>query len=260
MLSKNKIKHLQSLTRKKGRDEFRLFMAEGPKVVEELLDADNIDVLEVYATATWLSAHAPRLSTLARAGYEGKSAAPPVITEITDKELKQVSALTTPNQVIAVARQPVYPNGPELRGRITLLLDSIQDPGNLGTIIRCADWFGIQNVICSPTCADAWNPKVVQSTMGSIARVRVTATNLMAFLDEHAGITDPLPVMAAALDGSSLDQVKGIQEGLLIIGNESRGISQDLMARATHRITIPRTGRAESLNAAVATGIILSHL
>ena len=139
---------------------------------------------------------------------------------------------------------------------MTLVLDSIQDPGNLGTIIRIADWFGIKQVVCSPACADIYNPKVVQSTMGSIGRVDVFYTELLAWL----AMKQDIRIYASALEGQDVSKMPKLKEGLIIIGNESKGIHPDILARANVKITIPRMGEAESLNAAVATGIILSHI
>jgi TrmH family RNA methyltransferase len=142
------------------------------------------------------------------------------------------------------------------KGTISLLLDAIQDPGNLGTIIRIADWFGVPSIICSENCADMYNPKVVQSTMGSLGRVNVEYTNIEKWLEKNNGIK----AYAAALNGKNVQQVKGVTEGIIVIGNESKGISEAILQRCTEKITIPKTGQAESLNAAVATGIILSHI
>ena len=137
-----------------------------------------------------------------------------------------------------------------------MLLDNIQDPGNLGTIIRLADWFGIRQVICSPDSADAFNIKTVQSTMGSIGRVQVKYEDPLTYIDSR----QDLPVFATALGGKSLYQMERIPDGILVIGNESRGIGEALLKRIPYHITIPRIGEAESLNAAVAAGIVLSHL
>ncbi|RYY18244.1 MAG: RNA methyltransferase, partial [Chitinophagaceae bacterium] len=158
--------------------------------------------------------------------------------------------------------KPVFEDGLNEPGRsegagpLILMLDNIQDPGNLGTIIRCADWFGIRQIVCNTGSADNFSPKVVQSTMASIARVAVYYMDLPEFLVANKG----LPVYAAALGGKPLNQYPVADHGILVIGNESKGISPEVMALATDRITIPRRGKAESLNAAVAAGIILSHL
>ncbi len=225
-------------------------MAEGPKVVAELLAESALQVQDVFATETWAE-------KLERAVRDGGG----TMTEVGDQALKRLSSLTTANGVVAVFSMPNLPSWPpdDETAALSLILDTIQDPGNMGTIIRCADWFGVRNIICSASCADAFNSKVIQATMGSITRVRVYyEDDLAGFLDEHRG--DKL-VMAAALDGESVHHVKPATTGdFLIIGNEARGISEGLLARADKVVTIPRLGQAESLNAGVATGILLSHL
>jgi TrmH family RNA methyltransferase len=136
------------------------------------------------------------------------------------------------------------------------MLDDIQDPGNMGTLIRIADWFGIENIICSENCVECYNPKVVQATMGSLARVNILYTDLMAFIQKNKKIN----IYAAALSGASVFEMEKIKEGIILIGNEAKGIHSDLLKLAFKKITIPSFGHAESLNAAVATGIILSHV
>jgi RNA methyltransferase, TrmH family len=240
MLIKSQVKYIQSLSHKKLRDSEEVFVAEGPKLINELLSA-NIPVQQLFAVKEWIQEHRPM-------------AVP--VNEVSDSELERISLLQTPNQVLGIFKKPVFPAHRPLRNTISLMLDTIQDPGNLGTIIRCADWFGIPHIFCSPDCADAFNPKVVQSSMGSIARVQVTYTPLHELL---SGEPD-LPTYAAVLGGTDLRQLPPVKEGIIIIGNESKGISDQVLALSRHRITIPRKGQAESLNAAVATGIILSHL
>ena len=136
------------------------------------------------------------------------------------------------------------------------MLDGIQDPGNLGTIVRCADWFGVTTIICSMDCVDVFNSKVVQSTMGSICRVHVIYDDLTTFIGQHSTVD----VYAATLEGKDISNHPRIEKGIILIGNESKGIRPELLAIVKHHITIPRRGNAESLNAAVATGIVLSHL
>lgn len=242
MLVKSQVKYIQSLSQKKLRDEEGVFVAEGPKIINELLSAGHMPLRQVFATAEWLGSQ-PGLP----AG---------IAVEITDSELERISFLQTPNQVLGIFRKPELSAGVDLRHKISLVLDTLQDPGNLGTIIRCADWFGIDTVICSHDSADVFNPKVVQATMGSIGRVQVIYEDLPAFLQQHSSI----PVYAATLDGKPLHELPPVQKGFILIGNESKGIGAALLAKATHRVTIPRKGKAESLNAAVATGIILSHI
>ncbi|PZR26180.1 MAG: RNA methyltransferase [Citrobacter freundii] len=243
MLGKSKLKYIQSLGQKKHRDDERLFVAEGPKIVAELLqDAPGL-VSEVYALSSWIEGRQDTAVSYA-------------VTEVSEVELARISQLQTPNQVLAVLRQfPVSPV-PSLKGTVALALDTIQDPGNLGTIIRIADWFGIPRIICSHDCADQYNPKVVQSTMGSIGRVQVHYTDLPAWLASQNDVR----VYAAALEGQDISQMNRLSEGVIVIGNESKGISPAVMEKVNVRITIMRKGKAESLNAAVATGIIASHL
>ena len=239
MLSKKEVKDIQSLRHKKFREETGLFTAEGPKIVSELMQLIPQQFDAVYALKEWLQLHeAPGIKCV----------------EIDERTLEKISQLQTPNTVIAVIRQfePVKPSAAE---RLTLYLDAIQDPGNLGTIIRIADWFGIRDVVCSEGCADLYNSKVVQSTMASIARVNVYYDQNLQWLKHESA-----PKYAAALDGESLYASGKADSGVLMIGNESKGLSPEAMQLATRKLTIPRKGEAESLNAAVATGIILSHL
>jgi len=172
---------------------------------------------------------------------------------ISEAELSRISQLQTPNQVLAVIRQ--FPSVEPPSNVPVLYLDTIQDPGNLGTIIRIADWFGVNHIVCSRHCADLYNPKTVQSTMASIGRVNV-------FLDENENwlSLQNRPVFAATLHGSPLTPGMLLADGILLVGNESKGIRPEFISLATDQITIPRIGQAESLNAAVATGILLSHL
>ena len=164
--------------------------------------------------------------------------------------------MSTPNQVLAIAKKIEWESEAIIKGNISLALDEIQDPGNMGTIIRLADWFGLKNIFCTINCADAYNPKVVQASMGSITRVRIEYTDLHLLLEKN----NELRIYATALNGRDITKIEKLNEGIIIIGNESKGISDEILALANARLTIPRKGKAESLNAAVATGIILSHL
>jgi TrmH family RNA methyltransferase len=242
MLVKSQVKYIQSLGHKKYRDEEGAFIAEGPKLISELLAADNIDLIDLFATKEWMEMN------------DGLISKKPY-TEIKELELKRLSFLTTPNQVIGIFRKPVFPEI-KLKGEITLVLDNIQDPGNLGTIVRTADWFSVRQIVCSEDCADVFNPKVVQATMGSICRVQTFYTEVPEFFKKHKDI----PGYATALEGEKISEIKPIKEGIIVIGNESKGISKELLNLIQHRITIPGKGGAESLNAAVATGIVLSHV
>ena len=240
MLSKKEIKDIQSLSQKKFRDELKLFVAEGPKIVSELIQLIPRQIVKLYATKEWIQFNRLSMQTIN-------------VVEVNDDELERLSQLQTPNQVIAIIKElsPEKPDG----SLFTLYLDIIQDPGNFGTIVRTADWFGIKNIVCSVGCADLYNPKVVQSTMASIARVNVFYDEKENWLKEQS-----IPIYAATLQGSSLYEHSKVEGGILIIGNESKGIRKEILQYATEQITIPKKGNAESLNAAVATAIILSHL
>ena len=240
MLSKKEVKDIHSLSLKKHRDETKLFVAEGPKIVEELIQLAPFNVLGVYGLEDWTSSHTDL----------GESV---TIETINTEVLEKISHLKTPNKVLAVLQQFISER-PVVES-VALYLDTIQDPGNFGTIIRIADWFGIENVICSAGCADLYNPKVVQSTMGSVARVKVFYD-----LDGSWIAGQKLPVYGAVLEGNSIYDHPKISKGIIMIGNESKGISKELQEILTEKITIPKKGKAESLNAAVATGIILSQL
>ena len=240
MITKNQVKYIQSLGQKKCRDADHVFIAEGPKIVNELLMAENCNVIQIYALKDWIN------NTKTNAE----------LTEVSQDELKKISQLTTPNQVLAIAKMLSREGDPVAKGTISLALDTIQDPGNMGTIIRLADWFGIKNVFCSLECADVYNPKVIQASMGSITRVRIEYSDISSFLKEN----NDLSIYAAVLNGRDITKMEKISEGIILIGNESRGISEEILRLANVQITIPGKGKAESLNAAVATGIILSHL
>lgn len=244
MLSKAQIKYIQSLQHKKYRQKFGQFIAEGDKIVQELLRSGK-DVQAVYATRDWLLDH--RGLAESATGMDVQEVEPPA--------LKQMSSLSTPNQALALVNIPPAPE-PVLSGQVTIVLETIQDPGNLGTIIRIADWFGIRQIICSPDCVDAYNAKTIQSTMGSIMRIPVIVKDIPELLAGNKNI----PSYAATLHGDNIAGTPKITEGLVLIGNESRGLSEKVLALCSHRITIPRIGQAESLNAAVATGIICGRL
>jgi TrmH family RNA methyltransferase len=240
MLVKSQVKYIQSLGDKKFRDAEGAFVAEGARLVKELLESPNISLINGYATKDWLLEN----EALTGGGH--------AFTEVSLPELGRISHMSTAAKVVGIFRKPVFPVVERPEG-ITLLLDDIQDPGNVGTIVRTADWFGVRRVVCSPRTANLFHPKVVQSTMGSIARVEVLYRDLMQYLDLHPGI----PLFATVLDGEPLDQQKKISEGMVLIGNEARGIRKELVDRAHHRIRIPGHGSVDSLNVGVAAGIVL---
>jgi TrmH family RNA methyltransferase len=237
MISKNELKYIQSLYHKKVREETGLFVAEGVKLVNELLHS-NFVVKKIYAVKEWKPA----------ADFNA-------INIIEQFELEKISNLSTPNQVLALVEQKKLLHEPFQKNNLVLVLDGIQDPGNLGTIIRIADWFGINQIVASEDTADIYNSKVVQSSMGSIIRVNVWYKNIEQWLN-----TSTTPVYGALLNGVIIYETQKISEGILVIGNESKGIRSNILPFIQHAITIPAKGNAESLNAAVATGIILSHL
>jgi TrmH family RNA methyltransferase len=243
MLSKAQIKYIQSLQHKKNRQKSGQFTAEGDKIVLELLTGGL--AREVYATDDWVDEQEALL-----AKFSGVR-----VTVVEPHVLKQLSALTTPNRAMALLDIPPATAAAPLAGTVALALESIQDPGNLGTIIRIADWFGISRVYCSPDCVDIYNPKTIQATMGSFARVQVVESDIVQLLQQSG-----VPGYAATLHGHNITEFEPIKEGILLIGNESRGLSQPVIAHSTHHITIPRLGGAESLNAAIATGIICGRL
>lgn len=243
MITKAQVKEIQSLTRSKGRAENRAFLAEGDKLAKEWLRSDR-QIRYVVALAGWIEKNDPLL----RRHTEAK------VLKVSTSELERVSAQTSPNEAIIVAE---LPDAPKMlpNNEWALVLDTIQDPGNLGTIIRIADWFGIQHVVCSPGCADFYNPKVVASAMGGHLRVQLHETELVPFL-ENCG----MPVIAATLGGKPMESVEKLKAAALLIGNESKGLSEEVLSRATTQITIPRRGGAESLNAAVSAGILVAQL
>lgn len=245
MISRNEVKYIQSLYHKKNRDEDGVFIAEGVKLLSELLHSE-FRVKKIYALKEWI-----------KQNTEVEN-----VVEINESELKQISNYETPNNVFAIAQKRNTTAFPDLSGKITLLLDGIQDPGNLGTIIRTADWFGIENIIASTDTADVYNPKVIQSTMGSFLRMNIIYTDLNQFLSNlPAGRQgNKISVYGAVLNGKDISELKPLRECIIVIGNESQGIRNEILSFIQNKITIPRLGEAESLNAAVATGIILWKL
>ena len=247
MVSKNQIKFIRQLELKKFRRREGLFVAEGPKVVGDLLRA-GFRPTAVYATEEW-----SRADAVYSVG-DSKQSVP--FTLISDDELRKLSFLQHPQQVLALFPIPKPAQEITVRG-LCLALDGVQDPGNLGTIIRIADWFGISTIYCSESTADAWNPKVVQATMGSIARVNIVYTDLAQLIDKSQ-----VPVYSTLLDGEDIYTKPLSSEGLIVMGNEGNGISSDIRQRIAHRLLIPsfHTGdTAESLNVAIATAITCSE-
>ena len=237
MVSKNQIKLITSLQQKKYRKQEQLFFAEGVKVVQELLHS-NFELQDLFTTK-----------------QDFLTVPKNKVHAISEAELKKISALTTPNTCLAVFKIPKVKEMVE-KGLI-VALDDVRDPGNLGTIIRLCDWFGIETLFCSEESVDIYNPKVVQATMGSISRVNVVYGNLETFLSQTK-----LPVFGTFMDGNNIYQEELPKEGIIIMGNEANGISTSVEKLVSERIAIPRFGNlqvTESLNVATATAIILSE-
>jgi len=243
MLSKAQNKYIRSLTQQKFRDEYKVFIAEGEKIAHEWLSG-NGHVKTIVATDEWIKNNKQLTARHPEAELH----------EVQDFELAALSSLQTPNQVLLVVPRPDEKPVPVLH-EWYMALDDIQDPGNMGTIIRIADWFGIKHIVCSPGCVDAYNPKVVQSAMGGHLRVHVYEQELTAFLQ---GVS--LPKIAATLDGENVYDAPRTDAGVLIIGNESKGVSKAVSAMATRKVMIPRKGGAESLNAGISAGILCALL
>ena len=238
MISKNQIKYVRQLERKKGRTAEGVFVAEGPKVVGDLITAGNRPRM-VFAVKEWKEKHP---DTEAQ--------------EVTEEELQKVSFLQHPQQVLALFEMPRESEAEGKAGsELCLALDGVQDPGNLGTIIRIADWFGINTIYCSEDTADAWNPKVIQATMGSIARVKMIYTDLQTLIKGAK-----VPVYGTLLDGQDIYTQPLSREGIIVMGNEGNGISPEIRQLITHRLLIPKYQEGpESLNVAIATAITCSE-
>ena len=242
MLSKSEIKYIQSLSHKKFREQEQLFLVEGVKMVDELLKDPPNQVKTIYALDEWVASNKHLISS----NIELK-----IIKEF---ELEKISSQKHPQEVIALVAIPENTIQSQPFMGVTVLLDHIQDPGNLGTIIRTCDWFGVKNIVCTVDTVDAFNPKVVQSAMGSILRVNVFYTDLIDFIKSHVST----PVYSAVLDGTSIHNVSIDQDCFVVIGNESVGVSEAILKLTAKKISIPRIGKAESLNAAIATAVMLA--
>ncbi len=245
MLSASQQKFLTALHVKKYRQKYLKFTVEGTKMVAELLGQTRVPVVAVYGLERWAAENAERLAPFNE-----------IFNPVTEFELKKISALSTPNEVLAVAAMPDSSQLP--LPAMAFYLDGIRDPGNFGTILRIADWFGLGAVYCSSDSVDAFSPKVVQASMGAVFRVPVLEVDLDVLL-----ATQPAwPVLGAVLEGENLFSAQLPDTGLLVIGNEGSGIRPDVDARLTRRLTIPRGqgSGAESLNASVAAGILAAFI
>ncbi len=258
MLSKNQIKSIQALHLKKHREEQQLFIVEGKKIIKEVLSS-SIIVQHLYATPLFMNEAetVALLNTADKTGFKREHT-----IEVSEEELKKISALTTPNSALAVCKIPANKiDYTAIANGLTLYLDDIRDPGNLGTIIRVADWFGIRQLICSPSTTELYNPKVIQSTMGSFLRVNVVYEELKNVLTKIEALNSSIPVYGAVLDGENIYSQSTLNKGIVVIGNESKGISEDTLKLLTHKIKIPSASAsgAESLNAAIASSLIIAE-
>jgi TrmH family RNA methyltransferase len=239
MITKAQVKHIHSLEDKKYRYKCNEFVVEGEKMLQELINS-SLTINCIYATKDWIEKN-QKIKNIH-------------IEEVQAYELEKMSSLSTPNLALATvqipAKEAVSPKG------ISLVLDRIQDPGNLGSIIRIADWFGIDTVYCSEDTVDVFNTKVVQASMGSVFRIKTQYVNIEELLTTN----NQIPSYAAILNGENISAHKSIQKGFIIVGNESKGVSPSIINLSTHKISIQRKGQAESLNAAIATGIICHSL
>jgi len=237
MIVKNQIKLIRSLHQKKYRNQHGLFFAEGLKIVKELLNSD-FEIYAVYATEE-----------------EVVDVSEEKLELVSESELKKISALATPNKVLGVFKIPVVKEI-DIQDWI-VVLDDVRDPGNLGTIIRLCDWFGIRHLVCSSNTVDCYNPKTLQATMGSISRVNIGYTNLPNFLS-NANV----PIYGAFMEGETVYTAKLPSTGILVMGNEAKGISAEVRAYVSKKISIPQFGKqiTESLNVATASAILLNEI
>lgn len=247
-MSKNELKFIKSLHKKSERDQNKLFIAEGSKLVNDLIKSGAV-ATQLLVTKKWINDHS--------SGAFTKKIIP---LEISDSEMDRITALSSPSEVFAIFKQPtLLPFNSNIPANI-LLLDDIRDPGNMGTIIRTADWFGIKHIICSPNSVDCFNPKVIQSTMGSILRVNIYYQSLVEFIQNHQSF---FTFYGTFMDGISIKDVSFDEKCAFVIGNEAHGISSLVEKKVDKRITIPSNQLndgiigPESLNAAIATSVIL---
>ena len=245
MLSKNQIKEIQSLQVKKNREEKKTFLAEGIKTVNEIINESPIIIEHIFATHEFIHKNTLKIKQL-QIKY----------TEITDEELKKISIQNNPNQAVAICNYfKARPVSFDFENNFSFYLDDIRDPGNMGTIIRLADWFGINTIYCSPTSCEFYNPKVIQATMGSFLRVGLLYIELNELIQKN----NINHVYGAVLNGKSIYK-EPLKNGLIIIGNEANGIGEQNLQKATQLISIPaNNNKTESLNAAIACSIIAAE-
>ena len=247
MLSKNKIKYINSLKIKKYRKQEKAFVCEGEKIFETLVKS-NFIIKEVFATNEFINKNISKYNEIQ-------------FSEVDKNKLSKISSLTTPQNVIAVVEIPKLTfNFSDFETGLTIILEKLQDPGNLGTIIRIADWYGVNNIICSLDSVDVYNPKVTQATMGSIFKINIFYQNLENFLQKAA--EKKLNIYGTLLNGENIYESSLSKNGIIIMGNEANGISSKIEKYITQKLTIPdfnKTKVAESLNVAVSTAIVCSE-
>ena len=244
MISKNQLKLIHSLEQKKQRKKSGFFLVQGEKNVAELFGSD-FEIVNLFATTEYINKNTTILSAKKLVS---------LTIESTNEELQKAGTLKTNNSVIAIVKCKEYATPVIAENELILILDQVGDPGNLGTIIRVADWYGVKRVICSLDCADLYNPKVIAATMGSFSRVQVSHTDLSEYL-----ISQSKPIYGAFLEGENIHKSKLASSAFIVMGSESHGISEAVTQFITDKITIPNFGDAESLNVAMATGIILDN-
>jgi len=250
MLSKTRIKFIKSLQNKKFRDEERLFVIEGDKLVKEFLIA-NVPVKMLLAKPEFFDSLLPEFTRSVN-----------LVEDVSYDELKQISSLKTPHNALAVVHMPDHEmNISEIINQFCVALDFVQDPGNMGTIIRAAGWFGIKNIVCSMDCVDVYNPKVIQSSMGALLHVNVFYSDLKKLFTSAA--QNAIPVFGTFLEGDSIYNHKLDNKGIILLGNESKGISNELIPFITEKIRIPKFSNArkeiDSLNVGMAASIVFSE-
>lgn len=244
MISKNTIKYVRSLHQKKFRQKFNVFITEGHKIALELLNFKPEIVDRIYATDAWIQRNINQLSAF-EDQYE----------MITEKDMERITALKNPSPVLIVSRR--FETKTAIQSGFSLYLDDIKNPGNMGTIIRIADWFGMDQVICAPECVEIFSPKVIQSAMGSIFRIPFKTDSFDNVVDAYKG-----KVYGTVLEGTNVFETKVEKPGLIVVGNESKGVNPLIQKQLDFKISIPAASasQTESLNAAIATGIICAAI
>jgi RNA methyltransferase, TrmH family len=259
-MTKAEFQRLRSLREKKSREALGLFVIEGEKVVAELRAA-HFPFVEIYATDAWADEHGDRMRPPHSDAGAETARPPPTVIRITEAEMARASHFPTPSPVLAVGRisRPPLEPGALARG-LTLALDGVQDAGNVGTLLRIADWFAFDRVVLSPDCADLFHQKVINASMGSFSRVRTHTADLPAALADVRASAPATAILGCSLEGDDVHALPPLRDAIVVIGSEGRGLSPAVADCLTRRVTIPRYGQAESLNAAIAAAIVCDHV